>query len=254
MRNDNEIRLQLLQLGAASDSFTKQALNRIAGICDLMLEEDLPANVREKLAEIDRECCCLLRNRLLLNCLAEGVASDSSAGKNCSFAGVYANCCRTVKAICDSAGKEFSFSEFLPEYELSLPANKLVLLILLPVALAFEHDPDAGVRLIASRKGKRIELEFTVSGKMPPVAELAEECRKTDRSSGLFFTEPLLALTLTETAAVCGAALSVDKNKISISLRRAETPSESLAAPESYIDNRFSLPYIVLAGIVRREI
>lgn len=245
---------ELLRLNRAASLFTNEAINKIINACSGIADDNLPAYVRNNLAEIDAECCRLLRNRLLLNQLAEYLVNNNENDKHCSFTDVYANCCRTVEAICRSAGTDFYFSDFMPECKLDLSADKCCMLILLPIALAFEHDSKTGVRLIASRKGDRIELEYSFSGNIPPVDKLVEECLKDDRSSGLFFPEPLLALSLKETAAYCNALLSLGKNSLALSLNTAESNTCVNSLPESYIDNRFSLPYIILSGIVRREI
>ena len=254
MNNGNDINSELLRLKSASESITKQTLNRILSICDTLIDDELPAYVKERLADIDAGCCKLLRDRALLNRLADYLSKKATDEKCCSLSDVYANCCRTIDAICGFAGKAFSFSEFIPEYKLNVSAEECCLLLLLPVALAFECDNDNDVRLIASRKGDKLELEYTFKGKVPPVEKLAAECGKTDSSSGLYFTDSLLALALKETVADCGASLSVNNNKLTVQLTAADKNAIVNSAAESYIDNRFSLPYIMLAGIVRREI
>lgn len=250
MRKENEIDTRFVR--AAANAYTAETVNRIIGICDDLLEYELPAHVKERLTEIDADCCRLLRDNTLLNNLLKRRADDSA--KHCSFTDVYANCCRTIDAICRYAGAFFSYSEFIPACKLDISAENCCMLLLLPVALAVERDAKATVRLIASRKGGRLELEYAFSGEAPPVDKLAAECAASDHSNGLFFTEPLLALNLKEIASECGAQLTCDGKKLVISLPVADKAAEINSVPDSYIDNRLSLPYLMLSGISRREI
>lgn len=254
MRNESEINRELLRIKAASATFTNEALHKVLYTCDELLNSDLPDSVKKKLADIDAECCKLIRNRLLLDRITSYLSSTGKSNSCCSFTEVYVRCCRTVEAICAKEGTLFTYTGFAPPCNLAVSAEKCCMLLLLPVALALEHDPDTDIHLAVSRRGDRLELEYAFSGNVPPVAELAEECKKLDRSSGLFFTRPLLALDLTESAADCGALLSVGRKSLALSLPIAENCSTVNSAPDSYIDNRFSLPYIMLSGIIRREI
>ena len=261
MNNDNNAveKLQttideLLRLKSASNSFTKEALNKILVFCDIMIEDEASERSKEKPADIEAVCCRILRDRDLINRLVSYLTKTGPEEKYCSFTDVYANCTGTIDAICRSSGKEFDANEFIPFRKLNATADKCCLLLTLPIALAFEHDGSNGVRLIASTKNDRLELEYNFSRKAPPVADLAAECKKTDHSSGLYFTEPLLALTLTETVADLGGLISISNKTIRISVPLADKDATVNSAADSYIDNRFSLPYIMLAGIVRREI
>ena len=254
MRNESEINSELLRIKAASAAFTNEALNRILYTCDDLLNSELPDCFKEKLADIDVECCRLICNRLLLDRIGSYLTSTGKSDNCCSFFDVYVNCCRTVESICMKVGTLFSYTGFVPPCNLKISAEKCCMLLLLPIALALDYDPENDIRLDVSRRGDRLELEYVFSGKVPPVAELAEECKKTDLSSGLYFTRPLLALDLTEAAANCGALLSVGRKGLALSLPIAESGTSVNSTPESYIDNRITLPYIKLSGIVRREI
>ena len=254
MRNESEINRELLRIKSAFAAFTNETLNKVLFTCDELLGSELSDGVKEKLADIDAECCRLIRNRLLLDRITGYLTSAGKSDTCCSFTEVYVNCCRTVSAICTKEGTSFDYAGFVPPCTVNMSAERCCMLLLLPIALALEHDPETDIRLDASRRGDRLELEYGFSGKVPPVAELAEECKKTDRSSGLFFPQSLLALDLTETAADCGALLSVGKKGLVLSLPITESYTTVNSTPDSYIDNRFSLPYIMLSGIVRREI
>ena len=249
---DNENSLLML-LSEASSSYTNNALGRIIKSCDGMLEDELPAYVKENLADIDAECCKLMRNRLLLTRLIS-YCLDKKTEKCCSFTDVYAYTVETVRAIAKQEKADFDCNDYQPECKVYASAESCCLLLLLPLALTLEREKSVRTRLIASSKPGRVELEFAVFGELPDIDLLAEECMKTDRSSGLFFIEPLIAYNLKKTVNECGAEMTVKKNKLIISLPKAPKNAKINSYATPYIDNRFSLPYLLLAGIIRREI
>lgn len=255
MDNSNEAYESLRLIASSYNSFTGDALNRIMNICGDLIQDELPGYVKKNLGEIDGECCRLMRNRLLLKGISDRIISEKDDdGSTCSFPDVYSNCCRTVDAICSHAGVEFSFSSFLPDCVLGISAKECCYLLMLPIALALERDKNAKLRLIASKKHRRLELEYASSVEMPQIADLVEECRKTDYSSGLFFAEPLLGLNLHNAAEDCGALLYEQNKKLTLSIPILNPDTTVTSPSESYIDNRFSLPYIMLSDVIRREI
>ena len=258
MSNESEIVSELLLIKEAMSVFTHETLGKISASCSELLDGDLPDEARTALADIDKECLTLLRNRILLESLVDyrgGEYARKDGVKNCCFLpDVYANCIKTAGTICAQSGASFDYSDFAPPCKLTVSARKCSLLMLLPLSLAFSHDPGAAIRLDAARRGNKAELVYRISGSLPDIDGLVNECRKTDRSSGIFFEEPLLAYSLSQTASACGAELLIGENSMTLCLPVAETEAEVDSAPEPYIDNRFSLPYIMLSGIVRREI
>lgn len=253
MPNKNIDNAMLARISEASTSFTKESINRIIKTCDSLLQDELPAYVKEALAEVDSECCRLLRDRRLLAKLTE-YALNENEDKCCMFDDVYAKCTETVNAICMQEGVTFNYSKFIPDYKISMSSDDCCSLILLPIAIALEHGDCKKIRLIPSLKYERIELEYMFPFDVPPVGELAAECLKTDRSSGLYFAETLLAYNLETLLERIGGTMRIKKNKLTLVIPKAPKKAVVNSAAPPYIDNRFSPPYIMLAKIVRREI
>ena len=256
MSNETADRKELLLLNEATGVFTREALNKVFHYCDKLLEDDLPQSAKEAIAELDAECCKLLRNRLLLSRIIKYRLEEPKT-RVCSFSDVFMNCCATVNAICLQEKVEFSFSNYYPESRIPLSADECCLLLMLPIAIScMEKDrKDMGVRLIASKHGSRLQLEYVFKSKVSDIFTLAEECKKTDGSSGVFFPNTLMAFSLLEAVAHAKAIMTVKNDKtliISVELADDKAALTSFASP--YIDNRFSLPYIMLADIVKREV
>ena len=251
---NSENNADLLRLDAASSVYTREMLGSILDACSEMLkDETLSGEIRGKLANIDAECCRLIRNRLLLSTLTR-FRLENAGEHCCSFTDVFTNCCATVDAICTQTKAIFEYSRFYLPIKLPMTADNCCLAILLPIAVALERDPETQIRLIASKHTGRIDLDFTFSGEAPDLPKLAAECSKSDGTSGLFFEESLMAECLTNILSDCGSIMSVKGNRISVSIPIASEDNKINSPCEPYIDNRFSLPYIVLSRIVKREI
>lgn len=255
MSNETADTKELLLLSEATGAFTREALNKVFNSCSRLLDDDLPQYVKESIAGIDADCCKLLRNRMLLGKLIRN-RLEEPRNAVCSFTDVYANCCEAVNAICLQEKVGFSFSAYYPESKIPLSADECCTLLTLPVALSCmaKNRKDMGVRLIASKSGKRIKLEYTFNGEVPDVYALAEECKKTDRSSGVFFPEPLIAFSLVEAVRRSGSIMTVKGKNIVILLDVCDDKKEITSRAFPYIDNRFSIPYLMLADIVKLEI
>ncbi len=251
-KDSNGIIEELRRISAADTAFTTEALNRILSACRDLLEEERPelsGCAEKRVRAIDSDCCKLLRDRKLLSKAEDYLVRSPEKECCCCVNDVYFNCMNTVRVICAGTRSQFSFSDFLQTSKLKMSADKCCLLLVLPIALKMELERYGRIHVSAARKGDRLEIVYDIDGTVPAVAELAAECERAGGSNGLFFTESLLALVLTRIADDCGALISVGRESISLLLPLADGAAEVNSVPDAYIDNRFSLPYIMLAGI-----
>ena len=251
---NSDIIAELLHLNDASSVYTRESLGNILDMCNKMLEsETLSAEMRGSIADIDAECCRLIRNRLLLSTITRFNLVESRK-HNCSFSDVFAYCCSTVDAICKQTRNDFTYSNFPIPTSVPLTSDHCCLIILLPIAIMLERNADAQIRIIAAMHNDCIKLTFTFSDEIPDFKKLADECSNNGGSNGLFFEEPLMAKCLIDIIADCNAVMSLDGKTFSLSIPTSSESGRISSPSEPYIDNRFSLPYIVLSRIVKREI
>lgn len=241
----------------AIDVSVRETVGKISASCNYIIDCDVSDEIRAKIEDIDAECRVLLRNDLLLSTLLDvsvkNGGKDNSAEYCCFFNDVYENCIATTTAICYKVNADFDHSAFAPPCKVAMSSRNCASLMLLPIALAYSHDRDCGVRMETTRRGDRVEIEYRIKGGFPPIADLIEECGKNDYSNGLFFEEPLLAYSLSHVADACGAEIRTEDGVMTLLLPVADTDAAVNSPAEPYIDNRFSLPYVLLAGILKRK-
>ncbi len=253
MTKKSEHEPQILRINEASSVYTREIAGDIINTCSSLMEEPLPKDVLERIAKVDADCCRLIRNRYLLSKLLQfHFAKESS--KYCSFADVYANCCETVTAICANEKIPFGCSEFLNPQKVNATSEECALLLLLPIAIVLEKSVTESIRLITTSKKDSVTLEFTFSCEFPDIISLAEECELDGKNNGLFFNLPLLACVLRNTSERLGVSIEISGNKFIITIPAADSDTVVNSPSEPYIDNRFSLPYIILSKIIKREI
>ena len=257
MLNEKETNSELCRIKNAMSFHTREALNKILSAVDDMSQNELTAYTREKLSKIDSLCCLLLRNQSLLSALFDYNTADKDGSRSecyCSFPEAYDNCCRTVNTICAQADASFDYFAFTPPCILPISAKECGMIILLPIALAYSHNRATGVRLEATRRGDYIELNYRYYKHIPPIPELIKEALKTDYSNGLYFGDSLIAYTLARAIESCGGDFEFNDNLLCIRLPIASSEYRVNSRVEPYIDNRFSLPYIMLSEIINRRL
>ena len=244
---------ELLMLDEASSIYTREIAGDIISSCSELLENDLPQNIKERIAKIDADCCRLIRNRFIISKLLRfRIAGETT--RCCSFTEVYENCYSAAKAICLQHGISFRYSDFQIPCKLSSSAEECALLLLLPVTLALEDEANTSIRIITSKKKDMLCIEFTFSHKLPDIGALSDECDSPDHTNGLFFELPMFSHTLRESLKRLSGKLEVSENTLTLNIPVAEKTTDINSPSEVYIDNRFSLPYIMLSHIIKREI
>ena len=243
----------MLSIDEASSVYTREIAGNIINTCASLLQEPLPHSVLEKIADIDSSCCHLIRNRLLLSKLLQLHFANGKT-KYCCFADVYTNCCETVNAICANEKIPFGYSGFINPHKVNATSEECALLILLPIAVVLEKSDTDFIRLLVASKKNAITMEFSFSCDFPDIASLASECEIEGKNNGIFFDLPLLACVLYNTTEKLGAKLEASDKKVVITIPAAGSEMTINSPSEPYIDNRFSLPYIILSKIIKREI
>lgn len=244
---------EFLILDEASSIYTREIAGDIISSCSQLLENDLPESVKERIAKIDADCCRLIRNRFLISKLLR-FRVTCGAKRCCSFTEVYDNCYSATRAICLQHGVSFSYTEFPLPCKINTTAEECALLLLLPVTLALEKEKNDSIRIITSKKKDMLCIEYTFSHEIPDVFALADECTASNHTSGLYFELPMLSYTLCELLKRYGGSIDASNNTLTVMIPTAEKSSEINSPSEVYIDNRFSLPYIMLSNIIKREI